>query len=339
MAEFIEYVWTEWENFTRFVSTRWLCLERCCDKEYRKFEGLKSMFLSRSEKESRCEIGDGLEAPENMKNSKNRFSRLQKAFRDPLTEIHLLFFSSSLQLFTSYNKFLQRSDPLAHNVYPMTQELIKKIAMRIMKHEVIRQGITLESLADEENYLPIKDVYVGLTTKKLLQRKFENGEITQKQHDTCLLGAQSFYRTSLEYVLTKMDMRETLWSHAVWINFFRREESSWSNVEYFVHNFKSLLQFDDHETDMLYEQFIDYQMVETNEFPSTALNDAILLEHQDGTVEYRIDTIWYHLKQMRSPVGNNLRFNLLFKVAQIILLIPHSNACIERVFSLNKIFS
>ena len=131
-----------------------------------------------------------------------------------------------------------------------------------------------------------------------------------------------------------MDMHETLWSHAVWINFLKREESSWSNVEYFVHNFKSLLQFDDHETDMLYEQFIDYQMVETNEFPSTALNDAILLEHQDGTVEYRIDTIWYHLKQMRSPVGNNLRFNLLFKVAQIILLIPPSNACSERVFSL-----
>ena len=40
-----------------------------------------------------------------------------------------------------------------------------------MKHEVICQGITLESLADEENYLPIKNIYVGLTTKRTIAEK------------------------------------------------------------------------------------------------------------------------------------------------------------------------
>ena len=46
--------------------------------------------------------------------------------------------------------------------------------------------------------------------------------------------------------------------------------------------------------------------------------------YKDGTSECRNDVNWYHLRQIRSPIGNNSRFNLLFKVAQIV--ITHSNA-------------
>ena len=37
---------------------------------------------------------------------------------------------------------------------------------------------------------------------------------------------------------------------------------------------------------------------------------------------------------MRYPIGNESRFGLLFKIAEIVLIVPHSNACIERVYSL-----
>ena len=50
--------------------------------------------------------------------------------------------------------------------------------------------------------------------------------------------------------------------------------------------------------------------------------------------EHRVDVIWYYLEKMRSPVGPNYRFKLLFEVAGIVLTIPHSNAGIERLFSL-----
>ena len=40
------------------------------------------------------------------------------------------------------------------------------------------------------------------------------------------------------------------------------------------------------------------------------------------------------LQSMKSSVGNNKRFNNLLEVAQIVLLVPHSNAAIERLFSL-----
>ena len=47
----MDFVGCEWENFTRFVSTSWLCLEVCCDTDLKKYKALNSMFCSRGEKE------------------------------------------------------------------------------------------------------------------------------------------------------------------------------------------------------------------------------------------------------------------------------------------------
>ena len=61
LQEYMDFVGCEWENFTRFVSTKWLSLEICCDKELIKYEALRSMFLSRGKKEGRLDIDDGSE--------------------------------------------------------------------------------------------------------------------------------------------------------------------------------------------------------------------------------------------------------------------------------------
>ena len=47
-----------------------------------------------------------------------------------------------------------------------------------------------------------------------------------------------------------------------------------------------------------------------------------------------MDTTWYHISKMKSVVGNNDFFFLLFKCTIIVLLTPYANASIERVVSL-----
>ena len=64
------------------------------------------------------------------------------------------------------------------------------------------------------------------------------------------------------------------------------------------------------------------------------LSCAILTTYDDGTNDYRMDTVSYLLQEMKSSVGNNYRFHNLFEVAKIVLITPHSNAGIERVYSL-----
>lgn len=46
-VEYLDFLNIEWENMTRYVKTRWLSLERFCDKGLHKFSALKLMFLSR----------------------------------------------------------------------------------------------------------------------------------------------------------------------------------------------------------------------------------------------------------------------------------------------------
>ena len=87
--EILQLVGSDWDNFTRFVSTK--SLEQCCNKEYIKFDGMKSMFLGQSEQDSRWDIHGGSEVPENKKSNKSCFSRLQKAFQTHSQKFIYLF--------------------------------------------------------------------------------------------------------------------------------------------------------------------------------------------------------------------------------------------------------
>ena len=84
----------------------------------------------------------------------------------------------------------------------------------------------------------------------------------------------------------------------------------------------------------LFEEFIDFKSLSDSEVSSAAWKDAIVTEYNDGSKEYRIDTLWYHIQRLRSLVGNSQRFELLFKAAKLILTRLNSNAGIERVLSL-----
>ena len=89
-----------------------------------------------------------------------------------------------------------------------------------------------------------------------------------------------------------------------------------------------------HELDELLEEFIDFQLLAEDDIPSTiwenasiTLDDCALVKH------YRLDVIWHHLATMKAPDGT-LRFNRLCRVAKLVMVIPHSNAQEERVFSM-----
>lgn len=321
LLEYMEFVGVDWDEMSRFVPTRWLCLERCCEKENKKFQALVSLFTSRVADSSKEDRGT-----EDSTSMKTRFRRLKKDFQDPLAEVHLQFYTSALAIFTRFNRFLQRSDPQGHKVQPMVKQLIRNIAQRILQPHVVKEPITNAVLEDDSNYLPLHDIHIGLMSKSLLDVMFDEGDISSQDRDKMLLAAQAFFKASLLYVMEKMHVDDRFWKAAVWIDYANRSSASWNDVAFFCTKYASVLNFKEEESDMLYEQFLDFQCLEDID-----ITEAKLAQH-DG--EYRIDVIWYILQRMRSPIGNESRFGLLFKVAEIVLIVPHSNACIERVYSL-----
>ena len=53
LSEYFEFCDMEYSEVIKFVSTRWLSLELCVDRELKKYEGLKSYFLSEETREKR----------------------------------------------------------------------------------------------------------------------------------------------------------------------------------------------------------------------------------------------------------------------------------------------
>ena len=185
MANYTEFVGCEkWEEKTQYVSTRWLSLEQCCGHKTKRFEALKSMFLSGDEKDST-----------------KQFKRLSNDFADPLTEVHVAFFTAALPIFTNYNKFLQRNDPVPHKVFPMTKSLAHKIAGRFILQDKPLSDITINLIENEDNYVSLKDLFLGLMTKSMLNDLLENGDISEVQYEKFIAVAIEFYKVSLKYAL------------------------------------------------------------------------------------------------------------------------------------------
>ena len=95
---------------------------------------------------------------------------MKNDFADPLTEVYVSFYTSALTAFSKYNLFLQRSDPLAHKVCPMTEELIRKVGMRFLKPHLLSQSIDEDVIDNPDNYLPIESIHIGLASKSTLNK-------------------------------------------------------------------------------------------------------------------------------------------------------------------------
>ena len=125
---------------------------------------------------------------EDEKGSTKRFKSLSNDFPDPLTEVHVAFFTAALPVFTNYNKFLQRNDPLPHKVLPMTKSLARKIARRFILRDKLPWDIKINLTENEDNYVSLKDVFLGLMTKSKFNDLLENGDISKVQYEKLIVG-------------------------------------------------------------------------------------------------------------------------------------------------------
>ena len=86
------------------------------------------------------------------------------------------------------------------------------------------------------------------------------------------------------------------------------------------------------ELDKLEAEFLDYQLMDKNEIPGDVWDSAVTIV--DGVQKhYRMDKFWNYISSMVNPDGIH-RFHWLANVAKLVLILPHSNASEERVFSM-----
>ena len=79
---------------------------------------------------------------------------------------------------------------------------------------------------------------------------------------------------------------------------------------------------------------MDYQSLLIEELLLKDVTLEIKNTTEENEIQYRMDAIYHQILKIKSPAGDNFRFKVLFRVANIVFIKPHSNAGIERVYSL-----
>ena len=296
----------EYRNIVKHVTTRWLSLERAVERALKQYASLKSYFRSEDEQQP-------------------RFRRLHDIFENPMTEVYLLFFQSILPCFTHANQFLQREEPLIHVLQPQLLSLFKKVLGKFIKPSILSvhfKSGTLSSLDySTTNQVDNKDLCIGFLTKQTVTRLHEEGDISDTQFRNFFEAVRKFLVGAADYLLRWCPFEDDLLVHATWLDFEQRLQKNFPSVEYFVHRFPNAL--DNIDMDRLNEEFINYQLLSAEDMPP-----ALSEEH------LRVDYLWGYLKGIKEPGTNVFAFGQLFRVAEVVMTIPHSNAGEERIFSL-----
>ena len=116
--------------------------------------------------------------------------------------------------------------------------------------------------------------------------------------------------------------------NATWVDFTRRLECTFSSVEYFLRRYPCI--FTDFDIDKVNDEFLSYQTMVKEDIPEEFRKSIGLVPDE----YYHVDLFWGYLKSMKKTGTNVLEFENLFKIANAVLTIPHSNAGEERIFSL-----
>ena len=321
LREFCSFCDSDYREVVRYVSVRWLSLEKAVNRILQLYTSLQSYFKSEAE-------------------SQARFKRLATAFEKPLTEVYLLFYQSVLPTFTQVNLLLQREDPNIYLVADAIRLFLKKLLSKFVTLQAIRavDDVTKVNFQNPANQLNDSAITIGMVTKQCLQKLLNEGDISAYEHKKFYAAVRAFYVDAASQAVKKLPFDDSFLSNARFINFEKRDECTFDSVEFFCGKYSNLLQLTPAQMDRLQEEFTDYQLLDESTIPEAVWKQALVYEEEaedTGTSKehHRMDTIWAYMSGMKN-VDSTLRFKLLSQVARLVLVIPHSNAGEERVFSL-----
>uniref|UniRef100_A0A1X7UKB6 HAT C-terminal dimerisation domain-containing protein n=1 Tax=Amphimedon queenslandica TaxID=400682 RepID=A0A1X7UKB6_AMPQE len=202
---------------------------------------------------------------------------------------------------------------------------LKTLFGKFVSVRVIKEADDMTAVAYEErkNQLDDNALHIGLVTRSLLR----------KLHDE----VTSQIDKAAKYAISNLPLHDETLLSAQFLNFDTRETAIFSQVEHFLNRYPTLLNFSSpSELFSLSEDFTSFQLLERNDIPDRVWDSAIVSQQDDGgdiRRYFRMVIIWSHISTMRSSDGSFL-YGRLAKVTLLVLVIPHSNAEEERVFSL-----
>ncbi|KAL7378445.1 hypothetical protein ABVT39_013846 [Epinephelus coioides] len=233
-----------------------------------------------------------------------------------MSKVYSLFLKRTIPIFDISNQILQKEEPCIHILLPTLELQLQKVLLSFCKPEhvitmmdEIGRGIKPTLYSARENQLPDEELSVGHDTQTFIQSQ---GKLELKPF---FRDVRKFFSSAADYMVSKFPFRDEVLMHAVVADITKRQSVKFSSLRFFISHFPSILP-EEVTVDQMEDEFRMYQ--------TSSFEDSILSKRAD---EAWVDT--GHLKR-----GGQEIFSILSAVMLGILVIFHSNADCERIFSL-----
>lgn len=172
---------------------------------------------------------------------------------------------------------------------------------------------------DTSCYISLDEVFVGEKAARCLTEENELATSDIRFRETC----RSFWVAAAKYAVKKLPIDSEILKNITWLHPGIRDYRNLSQMLLLASNLPQIIREEDKA--QLREEFMDYC---TSELPP----DFTPVSSNE------IDLYWHRIGQVEDMAGK-LRYPLLTRLAKSVLIIPHGNADVERIFShmgLNK---
>ena len=240
----------EYRDILKHINVRWLSLERAVERILLQYSSLSAYFLSENAPKSATN-SNGVESEWD---GAKRFKSLENAFKDPMTEEYLYFFSGLLPAFKQTNLLLQREDPCTHFVHSQLTRFLLQLAGKFRSVTEIKRAPQVSDI-NIDNHKPQEELFIGICTKNLLNKLFEDGEISALDKQKFFAGVLAFYSEAFSFGVEKLPINDSVSKHSIFADVSKRESVSTDDVLFFVEKFH--LNFNPETINLLSEQFLD----------------------------------------------------------------------------------
>ena len=265
----------------------------------------------------------------NNPNTKS-FDCVKECCSDPLMVAKMSFYLSVVKQVAPFLTLYQSDKPMLPFVASDLYDMTKALLARYMKPEALKEVTTAQKLACmdltntslESHY---KKVDVGFKSERLLKDLLTTKQISEKREMEFRQEGKSFLKVLVQRLMKKSPLQYTLTRNMNCLDprkMAKGKEACIPNLKRCLQILVEAKRISEDECDVVVRQYGQY----IDEVVAKSMPEYKFFKVADS----RVDSLLYE------NMNSNQKFDRLWNVVQMLLLLSHGQASVERGFSVNR---
>ncbi len=291
----------------KHCTTRWLSLQRCVKRLIDQWPALYCYF----------------DQQVSSTTANARMLRIASQLKNPEVKLFCHFVLYAMKPFNKFSTAFQTHASRIGTIQSDVRQLLYSYMSNFVEPDILKseEDITIIDYKNRSCQLDDSELGVGTSTRLLLCGELEDEVIGTRIEVRFFEHVRLFYETSVSKMLAKFPFSDNTLKELSFLDPRNRDKCSRVDVLQLASRFTS---FNVDEMDDLTLEFSDYRAARGDSLPE--------FDHHKVAA---IDRFWAAMSHLKAVADSDtLRFGTLSKLAKVVLVLPHSNADPERLFSM-----